>query len=156
MRKQVKWSIALYLLAFCRSQNRELITSCIESNFESKKVVPKPSTPYYEEEVKLEDKLKELEKQQNKISHLEKSTPKDRPKENKNSHGVKNIEDNWRPLKNRLIDLGVFAQDKTVHLFSNELEKSITSSLEKESGNAKDLEIQHLNQQINALKADLK
>lgn len=112
----------------------------------NRKPINKPSSPFYEEEVKLEEKLKELEKQRNQPK-VEK-VPKD-------SKYIENIEKNWKPFKCRLIDIGVFDQDKTLYLISDELEKSISVSLEKVGNSFKDLKIEELKQEVQSLKSSL-
>lgn len=121
---------------------------------DSRIISPKSKSPFQEEEVKLEEKLKEIERKRNKSKNELPGKPK--VEENKQYKGIKNIENNWKPLKNRLIDIGVFDKDKTLNLFSEELEKSISISLEKEGLGNKDIQIDHLTKQVIELKADLK
>lgn len=113
------------------------------------------SSPFVaEEEVKLEKKLKELEKQRN--NSKSEKVPKEKPKEVTEWKHILNIENNWKPLKNRLIDKGVFDQDKTLIMYSEELEKSISLSLGKDALSYKDEKIEELRKQIVELRNDLK
>ena len=82
--------------------------------------------------------------------------PKEKPKEIVEYKPIQNIENNWKPLKNRLIDIGAFSQDKTLFMFSEELEKSISLSLEKEGISYKDEKINDFRIQIVELRNELK
>jgi len=96
--------------------------------------------------VKLEQKLKELERKQKEPNY----NPRSRP-----INPAKIIKEKWKPMKNRLADLGEYDQDKILNLFSDDLEKSVNSSLEKDQPVANNSEVQALTELVYSLKADL-
>lgn len=125
-----------------------------ENHKKHRKIKSSNKIPFVEEEVKLEERLKELEKKQNDPNYNPREGQK--YKNINNKVDIKSIEDSWKPLKNRLIDLGVFDKDKSINLFSGALEKSITNSLEHQTSSSKDIEIELLRQQVETLRNELK
>lgn len=123
-------------------------------HYSNKRVNNKSSSPFIEEEeVKLEKKLKELERKRN--NSKSEKVPKDKPKEVSEWKHIQNIENNWKPLKSRLIDIGVFDRDKTLIMYSEELEKSISLSLGKDGLSYKDEKIEDFRKQIVELRNEL-